>query len=178
MRFSFYIMFILAFSMFSCKEYVEGPQGPAGRDGLNGIDGKDGEEAFVLEYEVDFVGPDYSVLINFPDDFYPLSSDVVQVYLLWEVEEEVDIWRPLPQTIFTNDGLFQYNYDFTFDNVKLFLDAEFPISSMGAGYLLDQIMRIVVIPGQFLEDARMDLDLSDYDEVARRFNLNQVVKVK
>jgi len=128
----------------------------------------------VLEYEVDFVGPDYSVLIEFPNNFYPLASDVVQVYLLWDVDGDVDIWRALPQTIFTKDGLFQYNYDFTFDNVALFLDADFPISTMGPAYLLDQIMRIVVIPGQFLEGARMDLDLSDYNEVAKTFNLKVV----
>lgn len=170
MKFTFISSFILSFFFFSCTEYVEGPQGVPGKDGKDGLDG---EEAYVFEYTVNFNAPEYSVLINFPTGFNMLPSDVVQVYLLWNVTDGDDIWRALPQNVLTNNGLFQYNYDFTIDNVSVFLEAEFPISSMDNSYLLDQILRIVVIPGQFFDNARLDVDLSDYNEVAARFNLQK-----
>src|SRR5690606_28527367 len=127
MKFSFYILLIFAFGVISCTEYVEGPQGPQGPPG---IDGLNGEEAYTFDYEVDFRSPDYSVLIDFPGDFQMLPSDVVQVYLLWSIVDDAEIWRALPQSVIMDQGLFQYNFDFTMDNVSIFLEAEFPVSQV------------------------------------------------
>ncbi len=146
----------------------EGPVGPPGRDG---IDGLNGEESFVFEYEFSFIAPDYSVILDLPSDFTMLQSDVMLVYLLWEVTEEgVEIWRALPQTLYLADGLLEYNYDFTLFDASLFLDGTINLNSLGADFTDNWIARVVVVPGQF--SGRTTLDYSDYNQVKEYYDLS------
>ncbi|MDN5213607.1 hypothetical protein QQ020_16160 [Fulvivirgaceae bacterium BMA12] len=167
-------LLILSTFAFACTDEVPVP-GPPGPEGLPGVDGKDGEEAYTFEWIVDFEDPDYSVLLPFPDDFTMLDSDVALVYALWDTEtvdgEELEIWRQLPQNIFTDDGLLQYNFDFTVSDVSVFLDAEFPLSTLGPNFTDDWVLRVVVIPAQFENNGRLATDYSDYRAVAERFGL-------
>ena len=166
-----FTLLILAAFSFACTDEVAvpGPQGPPGEPGLNG------EEAYTFEWIFDFESPDYAVLLPFPDDFTMLDSDKVLVYALWGTEtvdgQEQDIWRLLPQNIFTDDGLLQYNFDFTISNVSVFMDAEFPLSILGPDFTDDWVMRVLVIPAQLQENGRLVGDYSDYKEVAERFGL-------
>ena len=73
---------------------------------------------FLFEFEnVDFNAPDYEVFLDFPDGFETLSSDVALVYFLWDVVEidgsDFEVWRQLPQSVLTQDGTLQYNFDFS-----------------------------------------------------------------
>ncbi len=149
---------------------LEGPTGPPGPRGSDGLDGLDGEEAYVFEYELDFVGPDYSALLELPSNFEPLPSDMILVYFLWGNDNGEDIWRLLPQTLITDSGLLQYNFDFTRYNVVTFLDAEFPLSQLGADYTDNWIARVVVVPGQF--GGRVDVDFSDYNDVVDFYGIS------
>ncbi len=167
-------LFIFSSIFFSCSDPVEGPRGPQGPQGPPGYDGVDGENAYTFEYTVDFVAPDYEVFIDLPDNFTMYEDEVIQAYLLWEVKDDLDVWRALPQSILTNNGLFQYNYDFTTVDVKLFLDAEFPISNMGSAYMLNQVIRIVVIPAKFFNNPEVNLDFSDYNAVEKYFNIQDI----
>ena len=155
----------------------QGPRGADGRDGADGPQGEPGEEAFVFEYEgVSFTGPDYEVVLGYATDFTALTSDVTLVYFLWgedEVDGEVvEVWRPLPQNVITESGLLQYNFDWTIYDVKLFLDADFPLDQLTAIDTDNWIVRIVVVPGQFWSGGRMEMP--SYDEVKARYGLSEL----
>ncbi len=163
------VPFLLAFAVVFAA--CDGPEGPAGPQGPQGEPGLDGVESFVFEYEdVDFVGPEYSVLLEYPD-FAALDSDVTLAYLLWDVveieSEQVDVWRALPQTILANEGMIQYTYDFTKYDTQLFLNTDFDAGSLEPIDTDDWIVRLVVVPGKFLDaSGRLEkVDLSDYEAV-------------
>lgn len=165
----------------SCTEtYVgpEGPMGPQGPRGYDGVDGVDGESAYVFEWTgVTFNAPEYEVILPYPDSFTGVSSDVTLVYFLWDTYETndgelVEVWRQLPQTILTDDGALQYNYDFSMYDVRLFMDAEFPLDILGAIDTDDWIARVVIVPGNIWNGGRVDF--SDYNEVVKALNLPDI----
>lgn len=165
-----YLLILLAGSaLFGCQEPIPGPPGIPGRDG---IDGLDGEEGYVFEYEFSFTAPDYSVLLNLPGDFQMLDSDVMLIYLLWEVTEDgLEIWRAMPQTLYFSDGVLAYNYDFTKYDASVFLDGTVNLDGLGAAYTDNWIARIVIVPAQF-GSGRTAIDYSDYDAVKAFFDLS------
>ena len=89
----------------------EGAPGPAGVDGL---DGQDGElivaDAFQIT-DVDFISSD-DFQVTF-EGFDLIESDVALVYIKWILDDGTITWRQLPQTVFFNNGVLIYNFDFT-----------------------------------------------------------------
>lgn len=165
------ILLLIPILIQGCYVESQGPPGPRGTNGRDGNDGKDGDEAFVFEYEFTFNRGNYREILAFPDDFQMLESDVALVYFLWEVDDnDNEIWRLLPQNIFTPDGLLQYNFDFTRFDTSVFLDAEFNLDILGASYLENWIARVVVVPGNF--NGR--IDYSDYNAVTDVFDLKDI----
>jgi len=164
----------MALTMTGCivDDNTPGPQGP---QGPQGPEGAPGESGYIFEYEgVNFTAPNYEVLLDYPQDFQPLDSDVNLTYLLWGVEtingEDVLIWRLLPQTIFTQFGLLQYNYDFTKYDVRLFLDGDFSLDQLTANETDAWVVRVVIVPGSFW-NAGGKLNASDYYAVAKTLGL-------
>ncbi|GAB4231296.1 MAG: hypothetical protein Tsb0034_03560 [Ekhidna sp.] len=147
----------------------EGPPGVPGRDGLDGLNG---EESFVFEYEFSFTAPDYSVLLNLPEDFTMLDSDVMLVYLLWEVTNDgTEVWRSLAQTLYLNDGVLSYNYDFSLFDASIFLDGTINLNTLGADFTDNWIARVVVVPAQYA-NGRTSIDFNNYDEVKAFYDLS------
>lgn len=170
---------------FNGQDGAPGPQGPQGPPGQDGQDGADGQEAFVFEYsELTFsASNEYSLLLEFPDDFQMLESDVALVYFLYDYfeDEDLDLWRALPQTEFTDFGTLIYNFDFTLFDVNLFMDANFDLNLLGARYTDNWIARVVVVPGQFTNGRTADpIDYKDYKEVMDHYNLTEedIVTIK
>lgn len=162
------LLSVILFGLSSCY-YDEDTRGPRGYDGRDGIDGVDGDESFVFEYELSFTAPEYSVLLNLPNDFTMLDSDVALVYFLWEVTSDgTEVWRAVPQTLYFSDGVLTYNYDFTKFDVSVFLDGTVNFDGLGANTTDNWIARVVVVPGQF--SGR--IDYSDYDAVVEYFELS------
>jgi len=160
----------------SCySETSIGPQGPTGPQGPIGPKGADGQSGFVFEWEnINFTAPDYEVILAYPDNFEGFDSDVALVYFLWDTytnanNEVVEVWRQLDQTLITNDGLLIYNYDHSKYDVRLFLDAEFPLDWLGAIDTDAWIARVVVVPGEFWNSGRVDF--SDYAAVEAALGL-------
>lgn len=164
---------IILFVLSACGDSdVPGPRGPAGPQGPEGAPGESG---FVFEYEnINFTAPNYDVILSYPDNFEGLASDVAVVYLLWDVEnidgEDVEIWRQLSQTVITNDGILQYNFDFTKYDVRLFLDAQFPLDNLTAMDTDEWVARVVIVPGEFWNSAGR-MDLSNYHQVKEMLGL-------
>ncbi|WP_188363134.1 hypothetical protein [Flavobacterium orientale] len=146
----------------------EGPQGIPGRDGYS-------VEAEVFEVTRNFsASNNYSSLIPLNPPI--LDSDVVLVYLLWDVDGNTPIWRLMPQTVQLIEGDLQYNYDFTRFDVNLFLDsADFNLDILGPQWTQNQTFRIVLVPGYF-GSARMDF--SNYEDVMTTLGLSERNVVK
>ena len=170
------VLLLGAVLMISCEGPVgpigpDGPIGPAGKDGLDG----DSFLGTVFEIQGDFTSEnDFSLYFAFPESTVVYESDVVLVYILWEQTttdggEVLDVWRLLPQTVFLDEGILQYNYDFTYKDVLIFLGGTVDFNTLLPAEAEDQIFRIVVLPADFAESK--SLDVSDYNLLIKSLNL-------
>lgn len=137
----------------------EGDQGPPGEPGIN-ILGQ------VFEVTVDFTpGNDFSQLIDFPANVEVYESDAVLVYLLEDVVPGsgggIDVWSQLPQTFFVGNNTLVYSFDHTFLDVRLFLDGNFDLSTLGSTFTDDQTFRIAVVPSEFADTNLSMTELMD-----------------
>ncbi|MCK0157527.1 collagen-like protein [Cellulophaga sp. F20128] len=140
--------------------FLTGCSGSDGYDGLDGRDGADGEDGVnitgsIYEIEGDFsINNDYSLYYEFPkgpNDVEVFESSIVLVYILWDQTvdtngDAVDIWRLLPQATLLEEGFLQYNFDHTFLDVSIFMEAEFDIAILDASYTDNQVFRIAILP--------------------------------
>ncbi|HET8861113.1 hypothetical protein [Marivirga sp.] len=174
--FSLIILAIIQSCTFGGQDGEPGPVGPVGPPGV------DGQEAFVFEYiDLTFSSSnDYSLLLEYPSDFQMLESDKVLVYFLYPnpANDEIDLWRLLPQTEFTNFGTLVYNYDFTMFDTVLFLYSNFDLNLLDASYTDNWIARVVVIPGQLQTGRSVEsIDYENYQEVIEYYNIKSVTSV-
>jgi hypothetical protein len=140
----------------------QGPEGPMGPPG------EDGEiiASKAFEIEVDFTpANNYAHLEEY--GFNVLASDVTLVYALWGKQNGKDIWRLLPQQVFFEEGLLQYNFDFTNVDVNIFLDATFPLSLLESEWTNNQVFRVVVVPA----DRVGRPNYADYEATMKHFRL-------
>ncbi len=138
----------------------EGPQGPPGFDGVNFV----GQS---FERTVDLVAPNYESTFAVPNNIELFQSDMVLVYHLVGIDADgFDIWRLLPDTVYTNDGQeFQYNFEHSFDLVTVFIEAPstFDFNSLLPGDTLGQTFRTVILPVDFINSN--NIDVNNFNEV-------------
>jgi hypothetical protein len=165
----------------SCQGPV-GPQGIPGPEGLPGPQGSAGAPVVSTVFEIDgsfTVANEYRLYFDFPPEKVEvLESDVVLVYRLWETVQEgtqrIPVWRLLPQTVFLPQGLMQYNFDHTFLDVSIFVDAQFGLSTLATQWTQNQTFRVVIIPADFGRNLRHAApDLSDYEAVREYYGLRE-----
>ena len=125
----------------------------------------------IFEIEGDFSkNNDYTLYYTFPSNFEIYSTDVVLVYILWETTtgsngKSIDVWRLLPQTVLLSDGVLQYNFDYTMEDVKIFLEGTTDFNKLLAAETQDQIFRIAVLPAEFAKLKSVNLN-----------NLNSIIE--
>ncbi|MFK2820879.1 hypothetical protein U0L90_12185 [Flavobacteriaceae sp. LMIT009] len=150
----------------------EGPQGPPGFDGLDGLDGLDGAiiASSAFEIEIDFNDANNYEFIE-AYGFEVLPSDVTLVYILWETDNGQDIWRLMPQTTYLNDNsTLVYNFDFTQDDVRFFLDGTTDFSTLDDVWTQGQVFRVVVVPADNIDG----IDVSDINAVLSINNIQAI----
>jgi hypothetical protein len=150
-----------------------GEQGPRGFPGINA------DEYAALSFEAPPVNFQFfndtglqEAFVNLPFDI--LDSDVVLVYRLDEVVTidgfETDAWSPLPQNFFLgNNDIIQYVFNHTFADVKLIIDGNFNLATLGTGFTQNQIFRIIILPA----DALGTIDTSDINNVIQAFEITE-----
>ena len=141
----------------------EGPQGPPGFDGQNGNIIASSAFEIELDFEED---NNYEFIEAYGFDVFP--TDVTLVYISWEVDNGQDVWRLLPQTAYFDDGTLVYNYDFTQNDVRFFLDGTTDLSLLDDDYTQNQVFRVVVVPA----DNVGRLDLTNLDAVMNAYNID------
>ena len=84
------------------------------------------------------------------------------VYILWDTDNGQDIWRLLPQsTTFEDNTSLTYNFDFTQNDVRFFLEGDTNFSTLDPVWTNNQIFRVVVVPA----DNVGRVDYSDINNV-------------
>lgn len=151
----------------------EGNPGPIGPEGPPGPVGQG------FEVQASFSqSNDYTQIFAFPDDIEVLQTDIVAVYLLWEVDPETgnDVWQPLPVSVFFNDGELQYAFDHSVADVKLFLTGDTDLSTVGDEYTQDQIFRVAVLPVDYVQSN--NIDIKNMEEVMNAIEVNETKRIK
>jgi len=163
------IIFIL---FISC----EGPVGPPGPPGPPGQDGLDGVNILgqIFEVEVDFnTGNNFEVFVEFPNQIEVFDTDVVVSYILVGNENGVDIWEPLPQTLFFNEGILLYGFNYTFADIVFFLDGTIFLEDLSSDLTQGIIFRTAILPA----DAALDLDLNNMKSVMGSLKNQEVIRL-
>lgn len=138
------------FSLSSC----EGPEGPPGPAGYSA-------ESEVFEVNTTFTpGNNYSQIYALNPNI--LWTDNILVYELYDVQDGFDTWALLPQIYYFPEGQAQYNYNFSYDQFTLFIDADFDRSLLPANFTQNKVFRIVVVPGMEFKES---VDIQNYDAV-------------
>ncbi len=154
-----------------------GEPGMDGRDGYDGKDGVDGVNILgsAFEIEGDFTATnEYLLYFQFPNTIEVYESDIVLVYILWETvtgsdNKPLDVWRLLPQTVILDEGILQYNYDYTREDVQVFLGGTLDFATLLPAEWENQVFRIVVMPADFAID--LSLDVTNYNMVMKSLDL-------
>ncbi|MEG9328209.1 collagen-like protein [Salinimicrobium catena] len=174
------IYFLLSFVLIaftSCSDDGEiGPQGPQGPQGEPGVN----IAGTVFDVQGDFTDAnEYTLFVDFAEftDVEVLESDVVLVYLRVGTDgeaggEPVYVWRLLPQTYYLEGGeTMQYNYDYTFFDATVFLDASVDLATLGPEFTDDQVFRIAILPADFAQDT--GVDVSNYEAVMSALDIQE-----
>ncbi|MCF6297966.1 MAG: hypothetical protein L3J08_08295 [Flavobacteriaceae bacterium] len=117
--------------------------GPPGQDGLDGLNiaGK------IFEANVDFnTANNFEFVVGIPSQIEVLPSDIAIGYILSGVNNGADVWEPLPQTLFFDDGTLLYGFNHTTIDVKFFMDGTVNLENLLAELTQDIVFRIAIIP--------------------------------
>lgn len=168
----------VAFVFQSCRgpEGLPGPQGPEGPAGPEILPA-------VFDVSATFTAANqYRQSITMPSKLEVYDTDVVMVYLNYDVTtiggKEAKIWRALPLVVPVNTGFFQYNFDFTQYDVEFFLEGTIDLTTLDNTWTKDQLFRVVVIPADKAPERKAAVDLSNYDEVAKAYGIDEAKVVK
>lgn len=153
----------------------EGDPGPPGFDGLDGLDGADGLIGTIFEVEADFTADNgYEYLVDIPLEIEVFDTDVVMAYILTGVDNDIDIWEPLPQTLFFGNDILLYGFDHTVSDVRFFLDGTIDFETLDPLFTDDIIYRVAVIPAAFAEK----INVLNIDEVMNAMKIENVDRIE
>ena len=151
-----------------------GFQGCTGPEGPPGLDGQDGLIAEVFEVgNVNFDANGNGIVKNFNSSIY--SGDVILVYRLTGVVNGHDVWSPIPESHYYDDGtlFFTYKFNFTQVDFEIYLEG-FELNTIPNSLRSNQIFRIVIVPGDDGNNTKKSVnkpDYSNYDAVIKKYNI-------
>ena len=138
-------------------------------------------EICIFEYSnVNFTAANgYNVLLTYPHSLF--TSDMVLVYRLYDFGSAGDVWKLLPETYYFDDGTLNFGYRNDFTNINAVVTLfGYDLPGLSTDYRLNQVFRVVVIPGYFSNRTSTTVDFSDYNTVKSHYNLgkNKVIKIR
>ena len=156
-----FLLLSLTFILTAC-EGDPGPPGPQGPTGTYIVG-----QSFENDIPINFTSTNgFLDTLEIPLDIELFESDMVLVYRLVDVVDGYDVWRLLPETVYTDDGSqFTYNYEHNYDLVTIYLDGapSLDLSTLPDVYRIDQFFRVVVLPVDFASSN--NIDINNYNEV-------------
>ena len=155
-----------------------GPQGPPGFDGFDGQDGLDGADGLIgtiFEVEATFTEANgYEVYADIPSSIDIFDTDVILAYTLSGVDDGVDIWEQLPQTLFLDNGILLYGFDFTVADIRFFLDGTINLTTLDPLYTDNILFRVAVIPADFAASIKTE----NINEVMSALKIDTVERIQ
>ncbi len=158
----------LTILLISCDGTV-GPPGPPGRDGQDGINILG--QIFEVQVNLDAAN-NFEALVSIPSEIEVFDTDIIVAYVLVE-SNGIDVWEPLPQTLFFDDGILLYGFNFTFEDVLFFLDGTVSFNDLLPEFTDGIIFRVAVLPA----DTAKDLDLSKIENVLSSLSNKEIIKL-
>lgn len=140
----------------------------------NGIDNDTISQVF--EYSnVNFLPNNFTSVLVFPRPIF--NSDMVLVYRLSGVFQGEDVWKLLPESYYFPDGTLDLRYDFDFTRFDAEISMQgFDLLSVSPGFRLNQVFRVVVIPGFFAN--KNAVNLNDYKAVIEAYGIDESKMIK
>lgn len=135
-----------------------GERGPVGPEGPQGPQGPAGPSVLPtsFEFEVDLLqSNNFEFFRDIPSQIEVLESDVVLAFVFEDYieEDDLEVWRKLPVIEFTQNGTQLLDYDFTFVDVRIFLDANYQLGP--ADEYAGLLIRAVHVPADFVNAGKM-----------------------
>ena len=136
-------------------------------------------EVFEYNQNINFTANNnYSLILTYPHTIY--TSDMVLVYRLSGTFQGEDIWKLVPETYYFDDGTldFKYDFDFTRYDVNVYMEG-FDLASITTAYRLNQVFRVVIVPGYFGKQSSK-INYNDYKAVVKAYNIDEskIIKVQ
>ncbi|MDO1449348.1 collagen-like protein [Rhodocytophaga aerolata] len=178
-----FVWILLAGILWSCKG-EPGLPGPAGAPGPTGPRGPAGPQTVALMYERVFdlnVENKWEMIYTFPEEDEIYLEDVALVYVLWDQietdNEPLDVWRMMPVTEFNSKGILNMNFDFSAEDVRIFLEASYPLDAQTE--FTDVVARIVIVPADDSPNGRKaSINYENFEEVKTALGLKEAKRVK
>ena len=165
----FTLLFTASLLFVSCESEPgpPGPPGPSGEDGIN-ILGQ------VFEAEVDFIAAnDFEELVLFRDNVEVFDTDVVVAYILTDIVDGLDVWEPLPQTLFFGDEILLYGFNYTVGDILFFLDGTVDLNNLSPDYTDNIIFRIAILPADMAES----VDINSLESVMSAIQNKEIMQL-
>ncbi|MEX0905975.1 MAG: hypothetical protein WD604_10360 [Balneolaceae bacterium] len=141
----FFFPLLAAFFITAC----EGPAGPEGPPGPEVI-------PVSFEFEADLLQDnDFEFFREIPGQIEVFGSDVMLAYVLEDYieEDDLEVWRQLPLTDFTENGTRVMSFDHTVTDIRVFLDADYALGQ--ADEFEDLLIRAVHVPAGLVSENNM-----------------------
>lgn len=155
----FYVSLISIFLLI----FYSGCDGDRGPSGPEGPEGPPGAEILPVSFEftANLTSQNgFEFLQDIPSEIEVFNSDVILVFVLEDVlEDDTEVWRQLPITEFNERGTRLLTFDFTFADVRLFLDANYELGS--ADEFTDVLFRGVHVPADFVADIQASAEIEN-----------------
>lgn len=113
-------------------------------------------------------------VIDFNTPIY--SGDVILMYRLNGTLNGRNVWSPIPQSYYYDDGTlhFTYKFNFTQDDIDLYLEG-FELNTVPNNLRVNQTFRVVIVPGDDGINTQKSVnkpDYSDYYAVIKKYNID------
>ena len=86
----------------------------------------------------------------------------------------VDIWEPLPQTLFFEEGILLYGFNHTYADIEFFLDGTIPLNDLIPELTQSIIFRVAIIPA----DSAKKIDQKNMNSILNSLQDQEIIRLK
>jgi hypothetical protein len=131
-------------------------------------------DTYSIVYDINnetFVKKEGTYSLSFTFNKPIVNSDVILIFRRAGTVNGAPVWQSIPRSIFFDNGnRFDYDFDFTRNDFKIYADGNYDISTETL-YLNNQSFRVVIVPAEF-GGKNSNVDFSDYQSVIKHYKID------